>query len=213
MFRRALATVAFLFSSAVHAECAQRGFSGSVSAEWDEDGRTMTLLQPLSYVDPRCLAWDVPAGTQVDGASIPRAFWAVIGGPFSGRFRGASVVHDRYCVTKDRDWRDVHRMFYDAMLDSDTPRVKAKVMYYAVLVGGPRWKSVHHTNHEPRAFSKPGDIDYEVIEDWGISFNQQLADSHVRTIEEQDLSLAEIEALATQAFKGTEPPNRRRIDE
>jgi hypothetical protein len=115
-------------------------FEGDVVARWDDDGRTMTLEQPFAYVDPRGDRWPAAAGTVVDGASIPRAFWSLVGGPFSGRFRNASVVHDSACHARDRPWPAVHRMFYEACRCGGVAAVQAKTMYYAVHHFGPRWR-------------------------------------------------------------------------
>jgi hypothetical protein len=116
-------------------------FTGRLVAEFLDDGRKVRLLENYTYVDPAGVVWKVPKGTVVDGASIPRPFWSVIGGPFEGKYRNASVVHDFYCETKDRDWKSVHRMFYDAMLESKVERTRANVMYYAVYYFGPRWET------------------------------------------------------------------------
>lgn len=115
-------------------------FEGQVLASWHDDGRTMTLLEPFAYIDPQGEPWEADAGSEVNGASIPRAFWSVIGGPFAGRFRNASVVHDVACVERIADWEDVHRMFYEACRCGGVAAVKAKLMYYAVYHFGPRWK-------------------------------------------------------------------------
>jgi hypothetical protein len=104
-----------------------------------DDGRKARLIAPLSYIAEDGLGWPVPDGTIVDGASIPRLFWSLIGGPFEGQYRNASIVHDRYCDTKERPWRDVHRMFYAAMRCSGVSLAKAKIMFYAVYRFGPRW--------------------------------------------------------------------------
>lgn len=117
-------------------------FNGRLVAEFLDDGRKVRLLESYTYVDPSGEVWKVPKGTVVDGASIPRAFWTIIGGPFEGKYRNASVVHDYFCVTKDRSWKSVHRMFYDAMRESGVERLRAKVMYYAVYYFGPRWETV-----------------------------------------------------------------------
>ena len=115
-------------------------FEGDVVARWHDDGREMTLVEPFAYVDPRALRWEAPAGAVVNGASIPRAFWSLIGGPFEGRFRNASVVHDVACEERLRPWRDVHRMFYEACRCGGAAAVTAKTMYYAVFHFGPRWR-------------------------------------------------------------------------
>src|ERR1043166_8599109 len=69
-------------------------YSGYPETRWDPDGRTMTLLNELRYTDPRGGVWVAPAGSKVDGASIPRSLWTFRGGPFEGRYRNASVLHD-----------------------------------------------------------------------------------------------------------------------
>jgi len=114
-------------------------FEGSVVARWGDDGRDMTLVEPFAYVDPHAARWDAPAGSVVNGASIPRAFWSLIGGPFEGKFRNASVVHDVACETREQPWQRVHRMFYEACRCGGVAVAKAKMMYYAVYHFGPRW--------------------------------------------------------------------------
>jgi hypothetical protein len=115
-------------------------FTGEVSARFNADGRTMTLLETLSFHEmPEGRDWVAAAGSVIDGASIPRAAWTVVGGPFEGRYRDASVIHDVACDERTRRWQDVHRVFYKAMLARGVGQAQAKIMYRAVYVGGPRW--------------------------------------------------------------------------
>jgi hypothetical protein len=115
-------------------------FDGAVTARWLDDGWSMALVEPFAYVDPRAERWEAPAGSVVNGASIPRAFWSLIGGPFEGKFRDASVVHDVACETRHREWRATHRMFYEACRCGGVGDALAKTMYYAVFNFGPRWR-------------------------------------------------------------------------
>lgn len=114
-------------------------FSGSVEVKWLPDGRRMELLKSFQYTDPASAVWDAPQGWIVDGASIPRLAWSIIGGPFEGKYREASVIHDVACDKKERMWQQVHKTFYTAMLASDVDPIKAKIMYAAVYYFGPRW--------------------------------------------------------------------------
>ena len=119
---------------------AQAGsFEGEFVAKFLDDGRLVLLLEPITFTDKNGSKWPVPKGITVDGASIPRALWAIVGGPFAGKYRRASVVHDHYCVTRDRDWRDVHRMFFEGCLADKVDLGQAKLMYAAVRRFGPRW--------------------------------------------------------------------------
>ncbi|HEX3583197.1 MAG TPA: DUF1353 domain-containing protein [Thermoanaerobaculia bacterium] len=114
-------------------------FEGDVETKWDGDGRRMTLLKSFAYVGPDSVRWDAPAGSVVDGASIPQFAWSLIGGPFEGLYRDPSVIHDVACDAKVRAWESVHMAFYTAMLARNVNGIKAKVMYGAVYHFGPRW--------------------------------------------------------------------------
>lgn len=114
-------------------------FIGRVVAEWLPDGRTMRLIEPFEYVGPNGRSWPVPAGATVDGASIPQIFWSLIGGPFEGQYREASVVHDFYCDVRTRKSVDVHQVFHDAMLCAGVGPNRAWLMHQAVLRFGPYW--------------------------------------------------------------------------
>ncbi|MFD1872035.1 DUF1353 domain-containing protein [Hymenobacter bucti] len=83
--------------------------------------------------------WAAPSGSFVDGASIPRVLWSLVGSPFTGDYVYASIVHDVACDTRTRPWRDTHYMFYLACLAGGTRRGRAKLMYLAVRNFGPRW--------------------------------------------------------------------------
>ena len=111
-------------------------------------GRNVELTTPLTFYDPQELAWDVPKGAIVDGASIPQIFWSIIGGPFDQGYRDASIIHDWYCDKRLRTWQATHRVFYDAMIVSGVSPAKAKTMYFAVWWRGPRWEErvTHNTN-------------------------------------------------------------------
>jgi Protein of unknown function (DUF1353) len=115
-------------------------YSGDPITKWNPDGRTMTLLSELSYTDPQGIIWDAPAGSVVDGASIPRYLWSFMGGPFEGKYRNASVLHDVAYGEHKRPWWDCDRMFYNAMRCSGVSAVEAKTMYYALYKLGRHWK-------------------------------------------------------------------------
>lgn len=116
-------------------------YSGYVEARWENDGRTMTLLSELRYTDPNGKVWIAPAGSVVDGASIPRSLWSLMGGPFEGKYRNASVLHDVSYDQKTRPWSECDRMFYNAMRCSGVGAVEAGTMYYSLLKFGHHWKA------------------------------------------------------------------------
>jgi len=175
-------------------------FDGPIDARLDPGGRKLTLLAPAGFTDPLRVHWPVPAGAVVDGASIPRPFWSFIGGPLEGRYRDASVIHDHYCDTRARTWKDTHGVFYYGMRARDVGQVQAKVMYYAVYHFGPRWP-------------QPGDLKFEnfqVLENARTSSaaHRELAAPNadyrnvpevaqvIERIEADDPSLEDIEAMS-----------------
>ena len=47
-------------------------YQGRVRADWLADNANMRLVETFEYIDPDKIRWPVPAGTVVNGASIPR---------------------------------------------------------------------------------------------------------------------------------------------
>ena len=118
-------------------------FKGEVETRWlvepDED-RKMELLENFSFIDSSSYEWEAQKGDVVDGASIPEVVWSkIVGTPFIGDYRRASVVHDVACDRKEKTSREAHRMFYEAMLADGTSEAKALLFYTAVRLFGPQW--------------------------------------------------------------------------
>ncbi|RYY21059.1 MAG: DUF1353 domain-containing protein [Cytophagaceae bacterium] len=102
--------------------------------------RSVRVMDDFSFTEAaNGTVWDAPVGSLVDGASIPRVLWSLVGSPFTGDYVYASIVHDVACDTRARPWRDTHYMFYLACLAGGTRRGRAKLMYLAVRNFGPRW--------------------------------------------------------------------------
>ena len=121
-------------------------YEGRALVELLDDGRRVRLKSSFAYVDPSRRRWDVPQDAIVDGASIPRMLWTLIGGPFEGKYRNASIIHDWYCDLRLRPWQQVHRMFFDAMITSSVSAGKAKLLYAGVYMCGPRWSKTVEKN-------------------------------------------------------------------
>lgn len=98
-----------------------------------------TLKNKLRFTDPAGLVWEAKAGLVTDGASIPGVFQPFVGKPFEEVFIKAAVVHDHYCDRHVRPWRQTHRVFYQGLIEQGVSTAKAKVMYFAVYLGGPKW--------------------------------------------------------------------------
>ena len=105
------------------------------------------LSAPLQFTDGEGRKWLAPEETLTDGASIPAVFVPIIGQPREPKFANAAALHDAYCgignetgpVYHAKTWQEVHRLLYDALVASGTDPTKAKIMFAAVWLGGPRW--------------------------------------------------------------------------
>lgn len=127
-------------------------FIGTPKTIWAKNDQYMILLEDFSYIDPDEKTWTAKYGTVIDGASIPRIFWTVVGSPYTGKYRTGAIVHDAYCMSRSETWRDTHRMFYNACRSSGTTESFAKLLYWTVYQFGPRWvsgKSIVRTLPEP----------------------------------------------------------------
>lgn len=134
---RLLALLALL-SSCVPASADFVGRLELAPADCQSSGKCR-LVYDFGYYDPGGIGWQAKAGDITDGASIPTLAQPFIGGPWDKSFIRAAVLHDHYCDRTVRERTQTHRMFYDALIESGVSRVKAGVMYYAVLVGSHMW--------------------------------------------------------------------------
>lgn len=107
----------------------------------------------IDFIDAQGQTWTAPPQTLTDGATIPVIFAPLIGDRQSREYVMAAALHDAYCgvgndhlaTFRTRPWRDVHRMFYEALLVNGTQPKTAKIMYAAVFLGGPRWDDPERT--------------------------------------------------------------------
>lgn len=114
-------------------------FSGTLKLEPLPDGINMAVLETYSYTDAEQHTLSAVPGFKTDGASIPRVLWSIVGSPYTGKYLGAAVIHDVGCDTHKYSWQITHRMFYTAMRRLGVSDSYAKLLYWGVRLGGPRW--------------------------------------------------------------------------
>lgn len=99
--------------------------------------RKNKLLEPITveWRDRKGVLkkFTVQSNKHSDGASIPKAFWVVIGDPFNPRFARAAWFHD-YMAVRGADQKEVSEVFYRLLLEDGTNRIKATMMRYAVQI-------------------------------------------------------------------------------
>ena len=117
-------------------------FSGSPRTEWlsdKGDDRDMRVLEAFWYIDPAGRRWDVPPGTVINGASIPRTLWSSVGSPYPGDYRRAALVHDAAVGKEGVPRPEADTMFYFACLCGGCSVLQAKLLYAGVRLGA--WAS------------------------------------------------------------------------
>lgn len=113
-------------------------FSGNPRTEWlseKGDDRDMRLIDNFWYIDPAGRRWDAPAGTVINGASIPRTLWSSVGSPYTGDYRRAAVIHDAAVGKEGVPRAEADSMFYFACLAGGCSLLQAKLLYAGVRVG------------------------------------------------------------------------------
>ncbi len=85
------------------------------------------------------MEWYAPENTVIDGASIPKFLWSVVGAPYSGKYRLSAAVHDYYCKVKTRPCKKVHALFAEMIECEGVTGWRLWAMSRAVKYFGPKW--------------------------------------------------------------------------
>jgi hypothetical protein len=115
-------------------------FSGEPTTLWlTESGedRKMRVCERFAFCDPDGKTWETPVDYVVDGASILRSFWSLLGSPYTGDYRRASIVHDFAC-DHAKTWSArlaADRMFYHACREGGCSIEQATFLYIGVRIG------------------------------------------------------------------------------
>lgn len=163
-------------------------FSDDPMTRWlslpgDKD-RKMEMLADFTYVDWAGKPWKTPIKHQIDGASIPRALWTLVGSPYEGMYRRASIVHDKACEDAVGDGaarKRADRMFYQACRTGGCSKWQAAILYVGVRIGA--------------NFSRAGLIDSE--ESLSPRLNETPAESQMQTALQQIAGSPEVAAATT----------------
>ncbi len=96
-----------------------------------------TLVEDVVFRDSAGAIWTAPAGAVFSSARVG-GLGALMGPPFDGLPTRAAALHDHYRTTRERDWRAVNRMFYEALVADGVSETLALVAYNSVMTFGPR---------------------------------------------------------------------------
>ena len=122
-------------------------FSGDPVTLWDTQGdapdRNMQLVVDFWFqLGPT--RWGAPQNSTINGASIPQPLWSLVGSPYTGDYRRASIVHDVACDRAGTDHelrREADRMFFHACIAGGCTTREAILLYIGVRIGA--WWNEH----------------------------------------------------------------------
>jgi hypothetical protein len=92
------------------------GFSGKTLLE-RLNSKEYMLRSSLSFEND-VMKVTCKNGLVTDGASIPRAFWAVIGSPFSGKYVGSAIIHDGLYKSHKLSRAEADELFNQMLVDN-----------------------------------------------------------------------------------------------
>jgi hypothetical protein len=128
----------------------------------------MELLEDFWFRDSHGKLWDAPKTSVVDGASIPRPLWALVGSPYTGDYRRASIVHDIACDQAGHDQvarKAADRMFFEACREGGCSPWDAMVLYVGVRIGA-KWGAHHSVLDDQRVKIASDETDEQVRRDF-----------------------------------------------
>lgn len=78
----------------------------------------------------------IPKGFRFDGASIPRAFWSIIGSPFHPDYIEAALVHDWCFATWCLNFKETNAVFKRNLKNAGVGYIRRILMWSAVNTVG-----------------------------------------------------------------------------
>lgn len=186
----ALMAAAMLPANGFDTEPAGNRFEGRALLEWLDDDPfipKMRLMEDLAFHQQDGNIWVVPAGSIVDGRSMPALFNKLMGHPFESGFRKAALSYDFAAKSRQHSWRDAQRMFHDATIAEGVLPIEAKVMYLLLYAKGLRWAVRNTRDCHGRCHSRDQALE------WSPVVKDQQVIALVGWVRSEDPSLDEIE--------------------
>lgn len=106
------------------------------------NAHTYELLSSLTFENDD-IKITVKKGYKTDGASIPRAFYTIVGCPLMGLYVGSAIIHDALYDSQLLSKEESDALFLQMLADNGVSKLKQKLMYWAVkYLGNSYWKNV-----------------------------------------------------------------------
>ncbi len=145
-------------------------FIGTPLTLWDGE-RDMELMEDFGFIDGSGKTWLAPKGSFLNGATIPKPLWSIIGCPYVGPYRYASIIHDYFVgegtnpePISHQARRAADKMFYEACIHGGCTKRFAGILYIGVTIGS--WASKSQTilrNYQMKSFDNIETIPEDIL--------------------------------------------------
>jgi hypothetical protein len=115
-------------------------FNGDVVLEELDDSSFWKLQNDFSYENDS-VKITVKSGFLTDGASIPKAFWSIVGNPLESDLLKPAIIHDGLYTLMKLSRLESDNLLKEMLLFNGASKAKVFLVYYAVrLFGNSHWK-------------------------------------------------------------------------
>jgi hypothetical protein len=155
---------------------------------------TIRLKEELLFRQTGGETWVVPANAIVDGRSMPKLFFSLIGHPFTSGFLKTAIIYDYAVKAKVRRWTDAQRMFVEGVVVEGVPTIEAKAMYMLLHATGSRWAVRWMSGCYGRCHAADSELE------WRPRVDDEQVIALVRWVRQEDPSLEAIERRVGEAI-------------
>lgn len=155
---------------------------------------TMRLKEELLFRQTGGGTWVVPANAIVDGRSMPKLFFSLIGHPFESGFLKTAITYDYAVKAKVRRWTDAQRMFVEGVVVEGVATIEAKAMYMLLHATGSRWAVRWTSGCYGRCHAADSELE------WRPRVDDEQVIALVRWVRQEDPSLEDIDRRVGEAI-------------
>ena len=106
--------------------------------EWDsERGDIIVLVTPLKFTF-KGVEYEIPAGYESDGMSVPRFFWRSLSPKINAKTLIPSVIHDFMYENHIGTRAEADEFYEQNLIEKGFGRIKSWLVWFGVRIGG--WK-------------------------------------------------------------------------
>lgn len=101
----------------------------------EERGDIIRLVTPIKFVF-KGETYEVPAGYDSDGMSVPRFFWRSLSPKINHKTLVPSVVHDFMYENHIGTRKEADEFYYANLIENGFGKIKSWLVYIGVRIGG-----------------------------------------------------------------------------